>query len=143
MAEVPVLGKAAVRAALDMPSLIDAVERALTAYSAGRAELPSVIHLDVPEREGEIHVKAGYVHGGRYFAVKVATGFPGNAARGVSSSDGMVMVFDAATGAPAAILLDGGYITDARTGAAGAAAARHLARSAPRGTGPGPRPFLR
>ena len=36
---------------------------AFEAYSTGAAELPSVIHLDVPEAAGEIHVKAGYLHG--------------------------------------------------------------------------------
>ena len=41
--------------------------------------------------------------------------------------DGLVMVFDASNGAPAAFLLDGGFITDLRTGAAGGVAARHLA----------------
>ena len=132
MPEILILGREEIRAALDMPSLIDAVEQAFTAYSAGRAELPSVIHLDVPEHEGEIHIKAGYVHGGPHFAVKVASGFPGNEASGVPPSNGMVMVFDAATGASAAILFDGGHITDARTGAAGAVAARHLAPTAPR-----------
>ena len=40
----------------------------------------------------------------------------------------MVLVFDAHTGAPAAFLLDNGYITDLRTAAAGAVAAKHLAR---------------
>ena len=39
----------------------------------------------------------------------------------------MVLVFDAETGSPAALLLDGGLITDVRTGAAGGVAARHLA----------------
>ena len=40
----------------------------------------------------------------------------------------MIVVFDANTGAPAAFLLDNGFITDFRTGAAGAVAAKHLAR---------------
>jgi ornithine cyclodeaminase len=44
----------------------------------------------------------------------------------------MVLVFDAETGAPAALLLDGGLITDVRTGAAGGVAARHLAPAHPR-----------
>jgi ornithine cyclodeaminase/alanine dehydrogenase-like protein (mu-crystallin family) len=131
MREVAVIERDAVRAALDMRSLIDAVSSAFTAYTEGRAEMPSVIHLDVPEREGEIHVKAGYLHGGPYFAVKVATGFPGNEAMHLPSSDGLVVVFEAATGAPAALLLDGGHITDARTGAAGGVAAGHLAPMKP------------
>ena len=40
----------------------------------------------------------------------------------------MAVVFDAHTGAPAAFLLDNGFITDFRTGAAGMVAAKHLAR---------------
>jgi len=43
-----------------------------------------------------------------------------------------VLVFDATTGAPAAALIDNGYLTDVRTAAAGAVAARYLARAEPR-----------
>ena len=58
--EVLILREADVRASLDMPSLIDAVERAFVASSTGRAEVPGVIHLDLPESGGEVHVKAGF-----------------------------------------------------------------------------------
>jgi ornithine cyclodeaminase len=130
--EVRILRRDDVAAALDMGACIDAMERAFTAYSAGRAELPSVIQLDVPERGGEIHVKAGYLHGGAVYAVKIVSGFPRNPGLGLPANDGMVLVFDAETGAPAALLLDGGLITDVRTGAAGGVAARHLAPAHPR-----------
>src|SRR4051812_8140887 len=105
------------------PSL-DAMERAFTAYSSGAAELPAVIHLDVPEHGGEIHIKAGHLHGARNYAVKVASGFA-NGDRYLV--DGMVVLFDAQTGSPAAFLMDRGFITDLRTDAAGGVAARHLA----------------
>src|SRR5437773_9053524 len=114
-----------------MDSCIAAMERAFTAYSAGRAELPAVIHLEVPEHRGEIHVKTGHLHGERYFAVKVASGFYDNPAIGLPSSDGVVAVFDATTGGPAAFLLDNGYLTDLRTGAAGGLTARLLAPAEP------------
>jgi ornithine cyclodeaminase len=114
-----------VRAALDMPSLIDAMGEAFDAYASGRAELPAVIHLDVPEARGEIHVKAGHLRGAPRYALKVASGFY---ASDPPALDGLVLVFDAADGSLAALLLDGGYVTDARTGAAGGLAARHLAR---------------
>ena len=107
-----------------MRGCIDACERAFVEYSSGRAELPGVIHLDVPERRGEIHVKAGHLHGAPYYAVKVASGFYGVEPPAI---DGLVIVFDARDGSPAALLLDGGYLTDLRTGAAGGVAARHLA----------------
>lgn len=127
--EALIFREADVRAALDLGSLIDAVERAFVAYSSGRAELPDVIHLDVPEHRGEIHVKVGYIHGGSHYAVKMASGFY---EQDPPAIDGMVVAFDATTGAPAALFLDKGSITDARTGAAGGVAARHLAPAATR-----------
>jgi ornithine cyclodeaminase len=121
---VLILNEAEVRQALDMASCIEACERAFVSYSSGGAEQPDVIHLDVPESRGEIHVKAGHLHGQPYYAVKVASGFTGS---GSSVADGFVTVFDSRNGAPVAFLLDNGFVTDLRTGAAGAVAARHLA----------------
>jgi ornithine cyclodeaminase/alanine dehydrogenase-like protein (mu-crystallin family) len=119
-----ILGRHEVEEALDMASCIDACERAFAAYSTGGAELPAVIHLEVPESRGEIHVKAGHLHGFPFYAVKVASGF---SASDPVAIDGLVVVFDVLDGSPAAILLDGGYLTDVRTGAAGGVAAAHLA----------------
>lgn len=124
MGRVFILRADDVRAAIDMAACIDACEQAFVAYSSGAAELPGVIHLDVPEARGEIHVKAGHLHGAPYYAVKAASGFYGLEPPAI---DGLVIVFDARDGSPAAFLLDGGYLTDLRTGAAGGVAARHLA----------------
>jgi ornithine cyclodeaminase len=121
---VRILRAADVRAAIDMRACIDACEAAFIAYSSGEAELPGVIHLDVPEARGEIHVKAGHLHGAPYYAVKAASGFYGLEPPAI---DGLVIAFDARDGSLAALLLDGGYLTDLRTGAAGGVAARHLA----------------
>ena len=131
--EALILREPEIRARLDPRACIAAMEQAFAAYSTGKAQLPGVIHLDIPENDlsqkrGEIHVKAGYLHGGPYYAVKIVSGFPGNSRLGLPSNDGMIVVFDADTGAPAAFLLDNGFITDVRTGAAGAVAAKHLAR---------------
>jgi ornithine cyclodeaminase/alanine dehydrogenase-like protein (mu-crystallin family) len=123
---VRILREGDVRAALDMASCIDACREAFVAYSAGEAELPGVIHLEVPEAGGEIHVKAGHLHGASFYAVKMASGFT---AQDPASIDGLVTVFDARNGAPVAFLLDNGFVTDQRTGAAGAVAAGELAPS--------------
>ena len=123
-----VLREKEIRRLLDMASCLEAVEQAFTAYATGGAELPAVINLEVPEHRGEIHVKAGHLRGGSHYAVKIASGFYDNPSRGLPQNDGMVLVFDAATGAPAALLFDNGFITDLRTGAAGGVAAKHLAR---------------
>lgn len=137
--EALILREPEIRALLDPRSCITAMEQAFAAYSTGRAQLPAVIHLDVPEDEapgnaapqnrGEIHVKAGYLNGGPYYAVKIVSGFPNNLQLGLPANDGMIVVFDAKTGTPAAFLLDHGFITDFRTGAAGAVAAKYLARA--------------
>lgn len=113
-----------VRTALPMAACIDAVEAAFVAYSTGGAQIPGVIHLDVPEAGGEIHVKAGHLDGAPAYAVKVSSGFSGV---DPPALDGLVVVFDARNGSPVAFLLDGGFVTDQRTGAAGGVAARWLA----------------
>ncbi len=125
---VLILREPEVRSHLDMASCLKAVEEGFTAYATGRAELPAIISLHVPEHQGEIHVKSGHVRDLQHYAIKIASAFKENPAIGLPQNDGMVLVFDAKTGAPAAFLLDNGYITDLRTGAAGGVAARHLAR---------------
>ena len=124
--KVRILLEADVRSALSMTSCIEACREAFVAYSAGRAELPGVIHLEVPETRGEIHVKAGHLHGAPYYAVKSASGFYGSDPAAI---DGLVVVFDSRDGSPAAILLDAGFVTDQRTGAAGGVAAAELAQA--------------
>jgi ornithine cyclodeaminase/alanine dehydrogenase-like protein (mu-crystallin family) len=131
--EVLILHESEIRARLEPRACIAAMEKAFAAYSTGQAQLPGVIHLDIPENDlaqkrGEIHVKAGYMNNGPYYAVKIVSGFPGNSRLGLPANDGMIVVFDASTGVPSAFLLDSGFITDFRTGAAGAVAAKHLAR---------------
>ena len=123
-----VLREPEIRRLLDPASSLQAVEEAFTAYATGGAELPAVIHLNVPESRGEIHVKAGHLRGSSHYAVKIASGFYDNPAKGLPQNGGMVLVFDAHTGVPAALLLDNGFITEQRTGSAGAVAAKHLAR---------------
>jgi len=108
-----------------MASCIDAIEPAFASYSSGLAELPGVIHLNVPEHRGEIHVKAGHLRDQPFYAAKLSSGFY----ESVPAYDGLVVAFDARDGSPAAFLIDHGFITDIRTGAAGGVAARHLAPS--------------
>ena len=126
--EVLVLREEEIRALLDPAACIQAMEHAFAAYATGKAQLPPVINLEVPEHRGEVHIKTGHLSGGPYYAVKIASGFYDNAALGLPTSSGMVLVFDSRTGAPAAFLLDNGFTTDLRTAAAGALAAKYLAR---------------
>src|SRR5579863_4881965 len=94
-----VLTEPEIRELLTPAACIAAVERAFTSYAIGAAELPGVIHLDIPDARGEIHIKAGYLHTAPWYAVKFASGFPGNSVAGLPVNGGIVVVFDARTGA--------------------------------------------
>jgi len=114
---------------------VDAIREAFRADGEGRAHVPAVINLDVPARRGEFHVKTALIDGVPHVAVKIASGFYDNPAKGLPSGSGLMAVFDASTGLPVALLLDNGFLTDIRTGAAGAVAAEALAPSSVRTVG--------
>ena len=106
---------------------IDAVARGFARLAEGKVSLPPIIRVDVPANRGEVDVKTAYVEGLEQFAIKVASGFQGNPAIGLPYGSGTMLVMSARTGLLEALLLDNGYLTDLRTGIAGAIAARHLA----------------
>jgi ornithine cyclodeaminase len=122
-----VLTEQDIRQTVAMPEAMEAMEGAFAALARGEARLPEVIGLEVPEVNGEIHVKGAHVQGAPYAVFKVATGFWENPAKGLPTSSGLMLAFDASTSFPAALLLDNGYLTDLRTGAAGGVAANYLA----------------
>lgn len=105
--------------------LLPAIEEGFRRYSAGQAEVPPVGELLL--EKGEVHIKYGYLMGGEYYVIKVASGFYGNPGLGLPSSNGMMLMFNQQTGQPEAILLDEGHLTDIRTAVAGAIAAKYLA----------------
>ncbi len=112
--------------------VVGAMEEAFVAYSAGRCVVPPPGELTFADPPGDVHIKYGYVKGDEHYVVKVASGFYDNPTLGLSSCDGLMLVFAQRTGALEAILLDGGHLTDVRTAAAGAVCARHLAPPARR-----------
>jgi ornithine cyclodeaminase len=109
--------------------VIDAIADAFTALAAGRVVMPPVLHMDLAEVQGEVDVKTAFMPGRPGFAIKVSPGFFDNPKLGLPSVSGMMMVLSARTGRLEALHLDNGYLTDLRTAAAGAVAARHLARA--------------
>src|SRR5689334_290341 len=124
---IPVIEEAALRAVVTPDVAVAAIRDAFRADGEGRTHVPAVINLDVPAARGEFHVKTALIDGVPHVAVKVASGFYDNPAKGLPSGSGLMAVFDAATGLPTALLLDNGFLTDIRTGAAGAVAAEVLA----------------
>lgn len=104
------------------------VENAFRALATLPVVMPPILRLDIPEHHGEVDVKTAYVPGLDGFAVKISSGFFDNPKLGLPSGNGMMMLLSAKTGLVEALLLDNGYLTDVRTAAAGAVAAKHLSR---------------
>ncbi len=128
-----ILNEDEIRQAISTAEATDAIEAAFAALAHGRASLPGVINLSLPPTtpsegtRGESHVKGAHITGARHFVIKVANSFPNNQTVGLPTGSGLMLAFDADTGVLDAILLDNGYLTDLRTGAAGAVATRYLA----------------
>jgi len=124
---IPIIEEAELRAHVTPERAIEAIREAFRADGEGRTHVPPVINLEIPAHRGEFHIKTAHIDGVPHIAVKVASGFYDNPGIGLPSGSGLMAVFDASTGLPAALLLDNGFLTDVRTGAAGAIAADLLA----------------
>ncbi len=127
MSEFMVVEEDELRSTVHEAEALDAVRKAFRALAEDGVEQPPPMGLEIPAVRGEVHVKGAYLTGEPVFAVKVASGFYDNADRGLPTGSGLVLVFDATTGFPLALLRDNGYLTELRTGAAGALAADLLA----------------
>jgi ornithine cyclodeaminase len=124
---VRIIDEAALRAAMTPEIAVEAMREAFLADGEGRAHVPAVINLEIPTHRGEFHVKTAHIEGVPHVAVKIASGFYDNPSNGLPSGSGLMAVFDATTGLLVGLLLDNGFLTDIRTGAAGAVAADVLA----------------
>jgi ectoine utilization protein EutC len=117
-----------IRGLIGPPEALAAARDAFARLGRGEVVLPDVMFYDLRSRNGEVHGKGAYLEGSPYFSLKVASGFYDNPARGLPVGTGVVMVFSAETGQLDTILFDNGFLTELRTGAAGALAADLLAR---------------
>lgn len=115
------------RAVLSMPDLIEAMESALVAFSAGRTTQPLRTVLEVGERKSFFGVMPAFLPDAPALGTKLVTVYETNATIGLPSHLASIVLLDPKTGALAA-LLDGRFITEARTAAVSAVATRLLAR---------------
>lgn len=107
---------------------IACIENAFLALATLPVVMPPILRFDIPEHHGEVDVKTAYVPSIDGFAIKISPGFFDNPKLGLPSVNGMMVLLSARTGLVEALLLDNGYLTDVRTAAAGAVAAKHLSR---------------
>jgi ornithine cyclodeaminase len=120
-----IVGPDIIRAAIGYEDVVEPVAAALRDASLGE----STVTMFAPAGPaGDVHVKSAWLPGRPVFTVKVATWFLERGRRGGTPGSGIVAVFDAETGDLRAVLEDEHHLSDIRTAAAGALAARMLAR---------------
>jgi alanine dehydrogenase len=122
-----VLSREAVRQALPMTQAVEAMKSAFAQLSSGRADVPLRVALPVDRHSGVTLFMPGYLPADDQMAVKIVSVFNDNPAKGLPLIHALVVVVDATTGAPVAVM-DGTYLTALRTGAASGAATDLLAR---------------
>jgi ornithine cyclodeaminase len=117
---VRILNLSEIKARIEDGAVILGMREALIAQARGECSTPMPMHLDTANG-GEVHMKASYRRGGKYFALKMASTFHGK-------GNGMMMLASAETGEPVAYFADEGHLTDVRTAAVSAMVARELGR---------------
>jgi len=129
VAEITILTEADLRRLVPLDAeAVACVEAAFHALATKPVVMPPILRLDIAEANGEVDVKTAYVPGLDGFAVKISPGFFDNPKLGLPSVNGLMMLLSATTGLLQAALFDNGYLTDMRTAAAGAVAAKYLAK---------------
>ncbi len=111
---------------LTMKDTIAIVEDVLTEHGAGHFENPPKPGIH-PQKDAFIHAMPGYLPRKKAGGLKWVSGFSGNYKYGLPSIMGLIVLNDVNTGQPLAVM-DGGYITNMRTAAVSAVAAKFLAK---------------
>lgn len=121
-----VLNREQVESLLDTDALIAALAPAMVELSAGRVSMPKRVAAQVQEASGLLGVMPAYLPSSRTLVCKLVSVFPRNGSLGLPTHQAVVMLFDAESGVPKA-MLDGASITALRTAAGSALATQLLA----------------
>ncbi len=117
-----------VRAVLPMADLIETMERALSQFSGGEVDQPVRTVMEVGASTSFFGVMPARLTDPAALGTKLVGVFPGNITRGLATHQATIVLFDPESGVLRAVL-DGRYITEARTAAVSAVSVRHLARN--------------
>lgn len=125
---------------LSVSDAIESVEQAFSALAKGKVDVPMPMHIGIEESEkagpGDCHIKGGYVSGTPTFTVKLAcVSFYKNVERNLPPGSGIFIVVNAVTGAPLGVFQENRFMTDLRTGAAGAVAMKYCSNESQKNVG--------
>ena len=123
MSTLPFINETQIKEVMDWGPLMDTLEQAMIDFSAGNVAQPVRQFVQVPGHDAIIAAMPAV---GEAMAVKVVTLYHENAGTGIPTHQAVILLFDKENGSPLAVL-DGRLITEMRTAAGSAAAARKLA----------------
>jgi alanine dehydrogenase len=105
---------------------IDIARKVFAAHGLSAVRMPPKIYLHLDKYYGDFRAMPAYVEGMEACGVKWVNVHPNNRTRGLPTVMAMIVLSDPRTGYTLAVM-DGTYITNLRTGAAGGIAAKYLA----------------
>ena len=121
------LNESDIRAVLPISDLMECMERALAAFSSGQVRQPVRQVIEAGSGGNFFAAMPAWLEAGPAMGAKLVTVFHRNGRRGLPTHQAAIVLLDAETGALLAVM-DGRYITEARTAAVSAVALRRLAR---------------
>jgi alanine dehydrogenase len=112
---------------LKMREVIKAVEDAFRYHGLRRIQMPPKVYLYFEKYNGDLRAMPAYIPDLDEAGVKIVNAHPQNPSKGFPTVIAIYVLNDPSTGAPLAVM-NATYLTDMRTGAASAIAAKYLAR---------------
>lgn len=111
---------------IGMPEALGVVEEAFVAQAKGKILLPPKVYIPLLKYGGDFRAMPAYIEGMEACGIKWVNVYPKNKKFGLPTVMAVIILNDPKSGFPLAIM-DGAYITNLRTGAAGGIAAKYLA----------------
>ncbi len=127
MYHIKLLSKDDISQVIEMAPIIKCVEDVYRQKSCEETVVWPTVFYEFDPGKADMDIKSGYLKGAALFGHKTMSLFNDNREKGLQTLNGVIVVISAETGLPIGIV-DGSYITGARTGAAGAIGAKYLAR---------------
>lgn len=108
---------------LDLSKVNGVIEEAFAEHARGRVQMPPKVYITFSE--GDFRTMPGYIPSLDIAGVKIVNVHPGNPGIGLPTVMALLVILDIGTGRPVS-LLNATDLTDLRTGAGGAVAAKYL-----------------
>ena len=124
---IKILSRQDIQQSVTMPQAIEAVKQAFITLAKKEVVLPLRTQVPVKEHEGITLFMPAYIPGIECLGAKIVSVFPQNVKKNKPTIHAFMIICDAKTGQPAAVM-DGTYLTALRTGAASGVATQLLAR---------------